>query len=211
MNIFPNLFSVRYFTLSLAFVFLGTRYARAYDLEDTAAPVIKRSSHPSGTKFKADESWRTRITGFGVSKDQVDQLSSDMQNKMDWRVARYDTFEKELPAGAGTYDVLPTCKDSQVTHTEVLVDSEKLAWFDLLFYDYHDTAQTKRAENWDLPTAPFLEGDYYNPYREGDRQQDMARLFEIRCLPTRFHFVNINGTKYLEYREGERAWDKEGQ
>lgn len=192
----------------MAYVSLPFAKASAYDLEDNSVPVVKKNTRPSGTKFRSDESWKGKLEGFGVTKEQLQQLSFDMQSKLSWRSTRYDGFAKDLPTGAGTYDVLPTCKESQVTRTEVYVDSEQLAWFDLLFYDYHDASQSRRAESWDLPAAPFLEGDLYNPYRYQDAQQDMARLFELRCLPTRFHFINEGGTKFLEYREGERAWDK---
>ncbi len=114
----------------------------------------------------------------------------------------------KLPLGVGKYDAKPNCTASAVRHAPVVYDSSELAWFDMVVYSYEDNRQVARAEAWELPTAPYLEGDLYNPYRSRDLQQSFLRVFDIRCLPTRFHYITLNGERVLEYREGERAWDK---
>lgn len=167
---------------------IGSLAARAnaqdFYAADSSVPVARHIKQNSGTRFSANE--RSAAT------------------------MEYD-LSRDLPRGAGTYDALPNCSKGEVRRKPVVYDTPNLKFFDLLFYDYHSSEQVRRADAWEKPAAPFLEGDLFNPYREKNNlQQELARFFSIRCLPTRVHYIYENGKRYEEYREGPRAWEPEG-
>lgn len=178
--------------------------AQSLRLDDTTVPVVHRASRPSGAKFGSGQAGKEMMA---INAQGIQAPESILQ-ALRFHGVTYDRFALQLPPGAGTYDVLPACSADRVRKSEVLADSEDLQWFDLLFYNYREGKQSARAEAWELPAAPYLEGDLYNPHRIRDMQQELGRLFQVQCLPTRFHFVTLNGQRYLEYREGERAWDR---
>lgn len=122
----------------------------------------------------------------------------------------YRSTDLEPPPGAGTYDVKPDCIKSTIRRVPVLYPSEELNEFDLTYYNYHDAAEVERAKRASTPTVPYLEGDTFNPWRVTPNiPQELGRVFDIRCLPTRVHFTadpDKPGAIVEEYREGEAAW-----
>ncbi|MFN8391351.1 MAG: hypothetical protein U0136_13765 [Bdellovibrionota bacterium] len=164
-------------------------------LEDRTIPVAKHERKTSKVKLEA-----TELTASAKPGQKATRVPAT--------VVEYLGPLLRLPSGAGTYDVKPNCKASNVKRSEVRFDTEELAYFDILLYNYHDGDQTARARTWDRPTAPFLEGDMYNPFREqGNLQQEVGRFLGIECLPTRVHYPIIGGRRYEELREGASAWD----
>ncbi len=121
---------------------------------------------------------------------------------------RYSVIDQKLRPGAGTYDAKPDCPAGAVRRVAVLYDTKELDDFDLTYYNYEDPKQSAAASQLRTPTAPYLVGDMYNPYRDKrSLQQNFARFFDVRCLPTRLHYVYEGSRRFEEYREGEAAWE----
>jgi len=172
----------------------GPASAETYDFKDPTIKTAKHIKKPSDERFFPK---REREAG-GPSP---------------FTAVEYRAFVNALPDGAGTYDVKPDCSASAVKRTRVVVSEEYLNLFDIVFYNYHQADQARLSDSWPYPTAPFLEGDTYNPKRsKKDLQQDVARMFGISCLPTRVHFVReADGRLYEELREGGAAWEQTPQ
>ena len=167
----------------LFFLYPGTLKAQSLSAaEHAAAPVAKHAKQDSKVKLPTD-----------------DTVSIAMA---------YTIKGMKIPPGAGTYDVKPDCSKPDVRRQPVYYDTDELKFFDLLYYNYHSSAQTRQADLWEGPTVPYLEGHLSNPARDHKNlQQEFGRFFDIRCLPTRVHYVFVDGVRWEEYREGERAWD----
>ncbi len=119
---------------------------------------------------------------------------------------RYRIGLRRMPPGLGTYDVKPACKDPKRRRNPVLYDSKELDEFDMTFYDHKDERQSSLARSKSTPTVPYLEGDLYNPHRDKENlQQSFGRFFDIRCLPTRIHYIKTVEGRIEEYLEGSLA------
>ncbi len=178
--------------------------AQNFNLLDPNVPIA--SHQKRGSRFKIEKYFYLQdfLKRMGAPESSSDKAPEKSPNL----AFSYQNFINKLPSGAGTYDGKPDCSESQVRRIPVVYDSEELKLFDILYYNYQNSSQTSKSRAWELPTAPYLEGDLYNPYRTYNLQQDLARFFDIRCLPTRVHFPVIDGQRYEEYREGSNAWDK---
>ena len=134
----------------------------------------------------------------------VDLTSGDRVTAHVYRLTRSLTPKP----GTGTYDGKPLCKEDRIRSKPVYFPTKELQDFDMKIYDYKDKEQVKQAKQSSTPTVPYIEGDRYNPKRDRlNLQQSYARFFDIRCLPTRIHYVKRGGRLIEEYREGARAWD----
>ncbi len=185
----------------LAFLFSffeNNAMAVPLDLSDSSIPVAKHVKKKSEFKFNPY-----------MTLGEIPEAKEYSGKKVPVIADEFNSFYNKLPNGAGTYDVKPACEKSQIRRKEILVDSEELDLFDMVFYDYNDKAQQAKADKWPRPTVPYLEGDLFNPYREGDIRQEFGRFFNIQCLPTRLHYIYENGVRYQEFREGEKAWELE--
>ncbi len=104
---------------------------------------------------------------------------------------------------------VPICAKPNVRLEEVhdfTPGSERL---DAVFYDKKNSEQQAQAKAWSgikVAYEPllFTRKDTGKP----DFWQFFAHRLELECLPTRFRFVNIASKRYMEFREGERAWAK---
>ena len=120
---------------------------------------------------------------------------------------RYRLGVRRMPPGIGTYDVKPACSKPARRRKPVYFDTDELSDFDMTFYDYKIKSEKDRARKNATPTVPYLEGDLYNPHREkSNLQQGFGRFFDVRCLPTRVHYIYIGENRVEEYLEGELAW-----
>ena len=118
----------------------------------------------------------------------------------------YSVTDSKHPKDASTSDVRPNCEKGGIRKVPVLFDSRHLDYFDLLYYQMSEPAQASQAASWSKLAVPFLEGDLSNPFRKHDTLlQEYARFFDIRCLPTRVHYIFENGRRFEEYREGTEA------
>lgn len=118
------------------------------------------------------------------------------------------TEPSSFPAGAGTYDILPECTARTVSRDEVYSNTYGTDLLDIVYYDGQENDQSAKAERWPGVAVPFLQGAAANPYVSTDRIQWFARIIGLRCLPTRFHFVNVESKRYIELREGDAAWEQ---
>ena len=178
--------------------------AQEFSLLRPDIPVVKISARGSEVKF---EDGALSLPEAAV-KELKKEVGEDAVARISYQAVHYSSLGVELPPGVGTYDAPKSCQSSEVRQSPVMVESDELEWFDILFYSYADPQQSAKAGAWELPTAPYLEGDLYNPHRIVNKQQEIGRVFGVRCLPTRFHFVTVDGVQMLEFREGERAWDR---
>lgn len=104
---------------------------------------------------------------------------------------------------------VPPCTKPNVRLEEVhdfTPGSEKL---DVMFYEKKNSEQQARANAWTSTKVAydpllFTRKDTGKP----DFWQFFAHRLELECLPTRFRFVNIGSKRYMEFREGEKAWTK---
>ena len=173
-----------------------------YNLLDKKIPIAVHETR-AGNKFPK-QSAKELVTSEQLMSGQANYFTAAKT-----RAISYSPIGGELPRAAGLFDGKNRCTRSAVRLDKILMYTEQLEWFDLVYYDFNDAQQSKRASAWELPSAPYLEGDLYNPYRLRDEQQDYGRLFKIRCLPTRVHYLNKDSVPYFEYREGESAWSRE--
>lgn len=179
--------------------------AQSFSLLDESVQIAYHSKKASSTKLEAKQNIHEELKALGAPQSALAKLP-ESANSLSFD---YTSFINALPVGAGTFDGKPKCKGPAVRKTPVTVDSEELKYFDMLYYDFKSKADTLKAESWSLPVVPYIEGDIYNPYREGSIQQSFGRFFDIRCLPTRVHFPLVNGVRFEEYREGDSAWDQD--
>lgn len=110
-------------------------------------------------------------------------------------------------SGLIRYDPLPTCNSSQVELRKVFEHTPVSDLFDILFYSPDDQNQTKQVRSYRglaRPYDPALRRDPATGTSDG--WQQFARFAGVRCLPTRFHFVEIGSQRYIAYREGDEAW-----
>lgn len=107
-----------------------------------------------------------------------------------------------------SHEELPACEKSGRRLHEVsdhTPGSEKL---DVLYYRGDDPGQQKKAEAYEGLKSVYdpnlwIRTDTNRP----DVWQLLARSAKIECLPTRFHFVYIGSKRYMEFREGEAAFE----
>ena len=104
-------------------------------------------------------------------------------------------------------DPLPNCTKPQVRLEEVFDHSNDSDQFDMLYYNYSDKEQSRRANEWPGNVTGYEPKLYLDEeHRQPDFWQNFARVIRISCLPTRFRFTYIGSRRYREFREGERAW-----
>lgn len=91
---------------------------------------------------------------------------------------------------------------------QILVGPATLASFfmlDFVLYDPDDEVQAKAASIYGGGSIGFPSG-------QPDRQHPMTPFITtlpIRCLPTRFRYVNDGSSQYMELRQGEMAWKEQ--
>lgn len=194
----------KFFILLYLLILPAISQAQNFNLLDPNVPIASHQKRGSRFKIEKDFYLKDFVRKMGAPEDSIDKTPEKTPNL----IFSFRNFVNKLPTGAGTYDGKPDCEGSEVRRAPVLYDSEELKFFDIVYYNYQNSSQTSKSRSWELPTAPYLEGDLFNPYRTYNLQQDLARFFDIRCLPTRIHFPTIDGQKYEEYREGSSAWEK---
>lgn len=123
------------------------------------------------------------------------------------RPKRAPTAPTTAPKTPGKFALpnIPICPGPQSRKTAV-AQTMKNSGFDLVFYAANDAQQSAAARNWEGRTVGYNSGqlvDYKDPRSQW---QLLALSARIRCLPTRFHFYEENGKRYLEYLEGNMAW-----
>lgn len=104
---------------------------------------------------------------------------------------------------------LPDCLKPEVRLREVFYDTPGSETLDVIFFNPDDAEQRKKANQSKGNVVPYqavLFLDRNEP--EVDDWQLFARRAEIRCLPTHFRFRYVGSKRYMEHREGERAFDE---
>jgi hypothetical protein len=194
-------------SLLLAFVWADSTAADDDSFVSSVnVPVMKHAKRSTGVSIVTD----SKISLPENAPSEIQDLAIKGQSMFGRLALRFYNPKDNLIPGAGTDDSLPNCTRGNVRQDEIVNDSQDLDLVDLLFYSYEDKNQMARARSWERPTAPYLPGDLYNPYSTKDPQQLFARWIDLVCLPTRVRRVyNKEGVAFLEYREGDRAWDKQ--
>lgn len=119
-------------------------------------------------------------------------------------------YSSTLPSGAGNYDGLPSCSESNVRYLIRSESEDSFETLNVVVYQFNDSEQKQKAQSLGAQAVPYIEGALANPYRpEGDTAQTLIRALGIKCLPTRIKSVQKDGEKAFEYSEGKTAWAKE--
>jgi hypothetical protein len=103
---------------------------------------------------------------------------------------------------------LPDCTKPHVHLKEVFVHTPGSEKLDVIYFNPKNAGQAERVKGLSgnvIPYEPVMVVDQVNP--EVDDWQLFARRAGIRCLPTHFRFTYIGSRRYMEYREGEKAFD----
>ena len=154
----------------------------------------------------------TKKTGYGyVLKEQLPNQEHlpEMIKGANIPVPGY-LFSSSLPAGAGDFDGLPQCGESNVRYIVRSENEDSFPSLDIVVYQYDNNEQKQKAQSLGYRAVPFIEGALANPYRpDGDSAQTMIRALGLNCLPTRVRSVTRAGEKAFEYQEGVGAWKRE--
>jgi hypothetical protein len=106
----------------------------------------------------------------------------------------------------------PSCVENTVIRKKSFHYTPLTEHLDVLYYQSGDTRQETRA-------GTYMGNKVrYNPKQAFDILNTnknpfplFASIFRIRCLPTRFRYVvSEDGNRFMEYREGLKAWDNVG-
>lgn len=99
---------------------------------------------------------------------------------------------------------LAACAKSQVRMIETRHYTPGTEQLDILYYDEKDETTREAAAKYSGKKIVYLEKIPINPENpdEIDDWQLLARRLKLRCLPTRFHFIEVGSRRYMEFREG---------
>ena len=102
---------------------------------------------------------------------------------------------------------LPHCPEPGLRRVEVFSKSRARSLMDMIFYSPDSVPQNAAALRYSgrARLVSYRSGSFSAGAQMG--AGSWAERLDVRCLPTRFHFVTVNDKHFMEYREGERAWD----
>jgi hypothetical protein len=110
-------------------------------------------------------------------------------------------------SASGSLPDIQTCKNSRSRRVQVAHFSKGTSELDYLFYNADDYLQVDKARSYLGSKVAYSKGSELDmsdpiPYSK----QVLALSYGVECLPTRFHFISDNNSRYIEYLEGELAW-----
>lgn len=109
-----------------------------------------------------------------------------------------------------SHDHLPNCERAEILLEEVYDYTKNSEHLDILYYNPDDSSQIQRARSYTGYIAPYIAFLYADPeLGEPNFIQNFARIVGVKCLPTRFRFVEIGQKRYAEFRTGAKAWSNE--
>lgn len=107
------------------------------------------------------------------------------------------------------YEELPNCSESKTSLEEVFQLTPGSDAFDVLYYSADDKEQRKKARGYFAYAVAYNSALIADPDTNiPDQIQEFARFIGIECLPTRFRFTFIGSRRYMEFRTGDKAWEK---
>ena len=106
---------------------------------------------------------------------------------------------------------IPNCRRSQTRETQVYANSLESTSIDFIFYNPKRFGEIEKARNKGDQAIEYRAGESFGLSTESsskDQSPIFAMMANIECLPTRIRFISQeNGKRYLEYREGDKAWE----
>lgn len=112
-----------------------------------------------------------------------------------------------LPQGFNTFDYLPRCKESQVK-TEVLSSSLGFE-VDMTLLDPDMKSDVERSFSTGSLPVPYVSTALFNPYAiRGPVFQELGRMWNVACLPSRLRIKDGARGSIVELREGGKAFDE---
>jgi hypothetical protein len=107
------------------------------------------------------------------------------------------------------YEKLPNCEKSDVRLEQIYQYSTLTDVFDVVYYSEADPGQVRRAKKLNTPSVAY-QAALVRDEETGltDTLQTYARFLQIRCLPTRFRYVDIGSKRYREFRTGAAVWEE---
>ena len=104
---------------------------------------------------------------------------------------------------------LPDCLKPEVRLKETFFDSPGSETLDVIYFNPDDPSQRTKANKSTGNVVPYQASLFLDKDApEVDDWQLFARRAGIRCLPTHFRFRYIGSKRYMEHREGDRAFDE---
>ncbi len=104
---------------------------------------------------------------------------------------------------------LPRCQSSRVRREQVFQETENSQSIDFVFYSPLDPAQNRKAENFGERAVPYKPGSEVGINSSNhDPRPAFAMMTGVECLPTRVHFVNLPEGRFLEFKEGDLAFEQ---
>ena len=98
------------------------------------------------------------------------------------------------------YEVLPQCEKAQHRLVQIPFNTSGSDKFDVLYYS-PGTNAAKKAKNYKSRKVAYDPALLKDPLTGHiDYWQQFARFIRVKCLPTRYRFVTIDGKRYRELR-----------
>lgn len=106
-----------------------------------------------------------------------------------------------------SYHELPDCRAETTQLVPVFQSTPGTDEFDVVYFNSKEAAELDQARRYRGRALPYLPALVRDPETGSpEHWQVFARFVQIRCLPTRFRFVTIGASRYIEYRMGKSAW-----
>lgn len=105
--------------------------------------------------------------------------------------------------------VIPNCERAGIRREQVgAANMGNVFSLDFVVFSDDDREQIDEAKTWQGPALIYRSGQAIAQVAEDEPLLPFISTLDIRCLPTRFHYVNEKGRQFAEYREGHEAWTR---
>lgn len=119
----------------------------------------------------------------------------------------FEPESKETPPSSANYPELPDCAAEHTRRVQVFQHSPESDGVDFVIYDPSAPGEQMQAQQWTGKSVAYQAGAKKTILPGPDDQlRGLALTAGVSCLPTRFHFVEEPGGRFIEYREGTLAW-----
>lgn len=173
----------------------------AVDLLDPSVPIVvhrKKTGVAFSHKIYSETSQEAAITFV-----PEDTMASSKHSSLIEAESNRDTISPiVLPK-------LPSCSENKVQRQVAGLIGGEIDIYDFVLYDGSSREQVNLAKSYQGLAVPYRGGKVVDNHDKTDSFLLLALTMDIRCLPTRFHFVKENRSRYMEHRIGQRAWDKD--
>jgi len=144
---------------------------------------------------------------FAIPKEALQSKPARSLLLLESKYVPRSSVTKRIPTSLSRLPKLNRCKTSNVYRKQVYQYSMATDYLDALYFSPDDRAQEERAKEYRGNKVIYTQNATFDIMQGKDNPYPFIGLMlGVRCLPTRFHYVNVNGKRFMEYREGEAAW-----